>query len=401
MRISLKIAVDEDPKGVRAARAAAQANLETEAYWKGLIDGQSVEAEVRYKAARTRARAFGFDYASVGVLAAERPLTDILARFEELVARRLVDSPAATAALLGGEAPPVLKLSGLLDVYTGLQAGGLSKLSPDQQRKWRNPKRRALDNLIAVIGDKPLAEVSRGDALDFRAWWMGRILEEGVEIGTANKDIGHINRMLTTLIDAHRLDFLSPFARLRIEGELTASRSAFEPAFVASRILAPGALGGLNPEAAAIVHIIAETGLRLSEAANLTAATIVLDSAIPHVVVTAEGRVLKTPQSERAIPLVGVALVAARAHPDGFPRYRDKSAGLSAIVNKVMDERGLRPTPAHSLYSLRHTFEDRLTAVEAPEKLIAALMGHKYARPKYGSGPSLAQKLEWLERIAY
>ncbi|TGS39077.1 hypothetical protein [Mesorhizobium sp. M8A.F.Ca.ET.182.01.1.1] len=43
----------------------------------------------------------------------------------------------------------------------------------------------------------------------------------------------------------------------------------------------------------------------------------------------------------------------------------------------------LLPTSEHKLYSLRHTFEDRLTAVEAPEEAIAPLMGRKCMRPKY------------------
>ncbi len=110
---------------------------------------------------------------------------------------------------------------------------------------------------------------------------------------------------------------------------------------------------------------------------------------------------MKTDQSERDMPLVGVALAAMQAQPDGFPRYRDKAASVSATINKFLDENGLLPTEGTTLYSLRHTFEDRLTAVEAPDKVAAAMMGHKYHRPRYGVGPSLAQKREWLERIAF
>jgi integrase len=110
---------------------------------------------------------------------------------------------------------------------------------------------------------------------------------------------------------------------------------------------------------------------------------------------------MKTEQSQRDIPLVGVSLMAAQLHPHGFPRYRDRAASLSALVNKVMSGRGLLPGPGYTLYSLRHTFEDRLTKVEAPDKVAAALMGHKFHRPRYGLGPSLEQKFEWLQRIAF
>ncbi len=86
---------------------------------------------------------------------------------------------------------------------------------------------------------------------------------------------------------------------------------------------------------------------------------------------------------------------------NGFPRYHDKADSLSALVNKVLDGRGLRPEPGQSLYSLRHTFEDRLTAVNAPDKIIACLMGHKWSRPRYGVGPSLELKRDWLAKIAF
>ena len=89
-----------------------------------------------------------------------------------------------------------------------------------------------------------------------------------------------------------------------------------------------------------------------------------------------------------------------KLHPKGFPRYRDKNASLSATVNKYLRSKKMLPTTDHSVYSLRHAFEDRLTAVEAPEKVIAAMMGHKYSRPKYGAGPSLEQKRTWLRKIA-
>jgi hypothetical protein len=49
---------------------------------------------------------------------------------------------------------------------------------------------------------------------------------------------------------------------------------------------------------------------------------------------------------------------------------------------------------------LRHALQDRFIAVEAPDMLVASVMGHKFTRPKYGAGPTLEQKQEWLARIA-
>ncbi len=96
-----------------------------------------------------------------------------------------------------------------------------------------------------------------------------------------------------------------------------------------------------------------------------------------------------------------VALAAMKLRPQGFPRYRDKSSSLSATVNKFLRVNGLRPTKDHSVYSLRHSFKDRLVAAEAPDSLIDSLMGHKTYKPKYGKGPSLELKLKYLQQIAF
>jgi integrase len=74
---------------------------------------------------------------------------------------------------------------------------------------------------------------------------------------------------------------------------------------------------------------------------------------------------------------------------------------LSATLNKYLWENDLRPTQDHTVYSLRHSFKDRLIAVEAPDSLIDSLMGHKTYKPRYGRGPSLELKLKFLEQIAF
>ena len=133
---------------------------------------------------------------------------------------------------------------------------------------------------------------------------------------------------------------------------------------------------------------------------NLTAAQIVLDTPIPLIRIRAEGRVLKTEHSERDIPLVGLALDAMRRHPDGFPRYFDKGSSLSATLMKHFGKHGLLPTDKHKIYSFRHSFKDRLKAVEAPEELIDEMMGHRTDKPKYGDGYGLGLKLTYLHLSA-
>lgn len=400
VRQSTKIRVADDPRGTKARKVADKIDAETEAYWKGLLGGRAEEAQERYDAARARARGFGFDYLQPEDIA-KVPTSEILARVSMAQSASTAAEEAAVTALLGGEPVPDLMLSGLFEEFKALNRVSNKDMSEDQKRKWANPKKRAVANFIGVVGDRRVADVTRSQAMDFRQWWEERVLTEGIEIATANKDFGHLNTMFKAIERAKRIGLGPIFAEMRITGETTGQRTAFLPGYVQDVLLADGALDMINPEARRVLYLIAETGLRLSEACNLTEETIRLDDPIPHVQVRPDGRRMKTEQSERDIPLVGVALMAMRLQPHGFPRYRDKAASLSAAVNKTLAENGLLPSKGHTAYSFRHTFEDRLTAIEAPEKVVAALMGHKFHRPRYGLGPTLQHKLDYLQRIAF
>lgn len=397
---STKIRIADDPRGIAAAAAAKKINADLEAYWRGLFLGNGDEAKQRYAAARQFTRAMGHDYVPAAELIHRRP-GEILARVESVMQRGHKPNSEAAVAVLGLVEKPALKLSQLFSEYESAQRAAIADLSEEQKRRWRNAKTHAVNTLIEIVGDKALADMTRNDALEFREHWQQRVIEEKVEIGTANKSIGHLNKMWRVMNTQHRLSLDPIFAELRLEGEGTATRAAYEASYVQKEILKAGALGDLNDEARHVIYLIADTGLRISEAVNLSDSTIILEHDVPHVSVEPDGRRMKTDDSRRKIPLVGVALEVMKLNPGGFPRYRDKNAGLSALVNRILTDKKLRPTPQHSLYSLRHCFEDRLTAVEAPEKVIASLMGHKYSRPKYGAGPSLAQKKHWLDKIAF
>ncbi len=397
IKITTGVRVADDPRGVTAAKKAAVINGQVEQLWRDKLGGRSEDGQARYDAARSQARMWGFDYLTAEDVAA-RPIGEVLKR---VGTAKKADDDSLAVSLLGGVDPPKIMLSGLFTAYEMIASTENRGMSADQIRRWKAPRVKAIRNLQNLIGDKALADISRGDALAFQDWWRDRILGEDMDIGTGNRDIGQIAKMLKDVDRKHRLGLDLTFNDLRIPGERDKSRVAFPIAFVRDKIMAEGALNAMNEEQRRIVYLIAETGLRLSEACNLTRETIILDAAVPHIQVRENGRRLKTEQSKRDIPLVGAALMAMQAQPDGFPRYRDKSTSLSNVANKALDTHKLRPTPEHTIYGLRHTFEDRMTAVEAPEKIAASLMGHKFHRPKYGSGPSLEQKLEWLQRMAF
>lgn len=400
VRISTDIAVADDPKAIRATQRVQTLNTELEAYWRGLRDGQSGEARKRFEAARKRALALGVTYETVTELMAGK-LENLVERIELLIDRKLIDSETDVAAVLGGEQPVSITWSKLLPEYQEMKKAEMALKSPNQRRKWKNPRLLAVNNFVGLIGDKALDRTTRADTLKFRNWWLDRIVDEDLDIGTANKNIGIISRMYRDYNKVNQLNLPPIWADLRIEGEQDKQRAAFKAEHVQTAILGPGVLDDLNDQARALLRLVADTGLRLSEACALDETTIVLDDDVPHVKVRPIGRQLKVMHTARDIPLVGVALDAAKEFPEGFSRYLDKADSLSALVNKYLDNRRLLPTDDHSFYSLRHTFEDRLTAVDAPEKVIAMLMGHKTLRPKYGDGPDLQQKQRWMQMIAY
>lgn len=400
--VSTRIRIVDDPLARRAKKIIAELDEAQHRIWREKRTGGKPDAQRLFEEARQAAARLGFAYVTAAEGAATLAAGDIVRRLETLGRDQPMPSEKAVAALLGGVDPPSFMVSDLLGEFVAIHKAALNKKSPAQLKKWRIPKQTALDRFIEVIGgDKPFAALTRLDAIAWRDHWNDRVITDGIEIDTANKNIGRIS-VLYKACNSHRQLGLSPiFDNLRIAGALERQRLAFDPEIVRTRFFAEGMFADLNEQARRIIFLIAETGLRLSEACNLSRSTIRLDGDIPHIQVRPDGREMKTADSQRDIPLVGAALEAMNLQPDGFPRYRDKADSLSALVNQALTVRGLRPAAGQSLYSLRHTFEDRLTAVEAPEKVVASLMGHKWHRPKYGKGPTLSQKQAWLLKIAF
>lgn len=379
---------DVDPRGwvaisletrdlARAERLKGAVERELEAYWVTLKRGGSDDDKERYRGAIERARLEGFEYRPVEELAKSN-IDDILSRLqrlEELGAARAAGAATpiaepvrlAVPALLGGAEKPVLTLSKSLDQFYHLTRDRIRAKSDDQLRRWKAPRLKAINNLIALIGDKPLADITRTDALSLRAWWQDRVIEEGYTPNSANKDFGHLAQLLDTLNDALELGLTKPFAKLRLLDDEKGKRSPFTIDQLKA-LAEPGALAGMNEEAQGILLAMIETGMRPSEICGLEKDDIVLDAEIPHVKIRQKSyRRLKTSYSQRDIPIVGISLTAFQSNGAGFPRYRDRSSQLSALVNKVLRGRKMLPTDNHSLYSIRHSFQDRLTAADMPD----------------------------------
>lgn len=397
---STKIRVADDPDRQRARRVADRFNTALEGYWRDLAHGQAAGARQRFREAVTRARRLGFDYQTVNDLAAG-PLVELLRRIETLEARGLTADTPAIEAVLGTATESRIMVSGLFDEYATFMRAEVQKFPRERLRIWTNAHKAAVTNFLMVLGaDKPVTAVTRSDANAFRRWWGDRIADEGLKASSANIQIGHVSVMLEKVALAHDLDLAPVFAKMRFADD-SEQGVPFPTAFLRDRMLAPGALDGLNDEARRVMFVMMETGMRPSEICGLEAKSIKLDAEIPHVELTPnEHRRLKTKKARRLMPLVGVALKAMQAQPKGFPKYAGKAPSMSAIINQYLRANKLMPSEDHTLYSLRHSFKDRLRAVEAPGELVDMLMGHSNGGPSYGAGYMLEQKAKWLQRIA-
>ncbi|WP_246710348.1 tyrosine-type recombinase/integrase [Martelella soudanensis] len=366
--------------------------------WEARLAGDSDDAEARFQAAAELAQRRGYRYLTVEKVA-QLPRTELLERIETTAEER--HAPRETAALLGGVTEPLITVERALELYWSLAKDRAVGKSEDQLHRWRNPRIKAIRNFIGVCGNLPINEISGDVMLDFRAWWVERVDIEGMSPDTANKDFTHLGDVLKTVNNMKRLGLVLPLTDIALKSGEAKTRPPFSNGWIRDQLLRPGALDGLNDEARAIFLAMINTGARPSELAGLTPGEIHLDADIPHISIKPIGRKLKSGNAKRTIPLLGVSLEAMRQFPDGFGRYRKRSAGLSGTINKFLRENGLCETPAHTLYCLRHSFEDRMFAAGIDERIRRDLMGHTLNRERYGAGASLEQMSDLLQPLSF
>lgn len=379
------------------------------AYWEALAAGENNDATAAYDAARRLAAARGFSYRTAADLATNASLDDLLRRLEALIRPDgRVASSAECVALLGGVEPPTTKLSEALHEMMEFSAvDRLARFSDEQRKRWRQPREAAIADFIAVVGeDRPILEITRADAQAFRKWLDGRITgPDRLTRNTANKKIGFLSDLFRTWTEYHAIKAESPFAKLRFrDDQRRTKRLPFTADWIRQRLLAPGALDRLNEEARDVLLVMINTGARPNEIIGAGLADFAVDAELPFLDIRAnENRAVKTETSPRQIPLLGVSLDAARriVARGGMSRYVGKSDSWSAAVGKYLRENGLRETPQHSAYCLRHSFEDRMTEAGVDDRIRAELMGHKYDRPDYGRGGSMERRAALLRPISF
>jgi integrase len=322
---------------------------------------------------------------------------------KEDVDRRLKQllTPADFAALErlihGNEGSTTPYLSEALDLYlTQKRKGSLEHFAKDA--------RRVIGYVIGVVGDKRLDTYQRTDANAVRDSFLKRMKTESVA-----RYFHTINAVVHWAQKEHGLDFKNVFSGIQIadRGYDTTPRKQFTDA---ERKALMAACRELADDRRCIIAMIADTGARPGEIIGLRVSDVHLSADIPYIHIQPYGeRTVKTPYSNREVPLVGEALWAAKLAVVGkpadgllFPEYgpsRKRVDSACTALAKWIKESLRIPK---SLYCLRHSMQTRLRSKGCPENVEISIGGWTDGKPKanrgYGTFP-LELKLSYLERV--
>lgn len=402
---------------MRDAREYADEQL-----WAALRHGADAKtAQERYDAALRLSTALDMPYRTKAQLMADandqrhfgpdgeiRTLPEIMRRPLEAVARSVDATAPVVERVIYGEVdrPKLTVMKAVEEYIADMKINGWQNKSPGQRRSAANHRRHAVEVFKMVIGNRPIEEITREDARQYYSHWGERIRNGEIVVDMAKRRMGDMRVLFTWAVErSDTPDAPNPFAGLSfIPPRVKKRRVSYSPEFIRDNFLRGDKLSGLNTEARRALLVIVATGCRPSEIVNLKAENIVLDGPVPHLRLRDRAdRELKTATSNRDVPLVGVALAALQANVaagnrDGFPRYYDNSNSFSAAANKFLKENGLRETPDHTIYCLRHMAEDLAKDAGLDLEMRMELFGHAKTRSEYGRGFTLDAKRDALER---
>ena len=253
-----------------------------------------------------------------------------------------------------------------------------------------------------MVGDRDVSQYTREDAKLF----VRHLEMRGNKTATIRRRINSLSAIFNYAYAELDLDKRNPFSRLIIKGE---GDDSFKRGVFANGQLKQGYDKAIasDSQIKLLMPLLGETGCRLAEIVGLRLDDIELENDLIHIRPNAARR-LKTRSSQRILPLVGYAKVAmeeALKASDGeylFPRYikdgKCKADHASAALNKWLkkDFDGL------TAHCLRHTFRDRLRAVECPMDMIDQIGGWRSFGSignSYGKGYSIEHISEWMNAV--
>jgi integrase len=412
----------------KAVKKAAPLIAKDEALWKSLRSSEGMTTRETRDAAAAILERLGLEPGSARLEYPHHELTPIeelndyfeqrygeafsRARYEDddVAVKRLLNPAEREAVRLVREDPAGCQrlLSDARDVYLANHRKG-------NQTKFANGVRFAIDQVIDAVGDLPLQSYRRPDAYKVRDYLLAR----KTTTTTVRRRLNDINSVFNSGLKEFDLKATktNPFEDLGIpneEGDAT-KREGFSKAELAT---IAAACIETDDDIRHIAAINADTGARLGEVVGLRIGDVTLDGDLPHLHFRRHlhlGRTLKNDQSERKVPLLGLALWGAtralqvareRGEVEGwlFPRYAAdndiRKEHASNTLNKWLKTK-LRI--GKTTHSFRHAMQTRLKHVGVPKEYRDAIggWGTRTVSDTYGDDYLLSLLREHLAKVIF
>jgi integrase len=265
------------------------------------------------------------------------------------------------------------------------------------------PPKLALETFISLAGDRDVVSYTRDDAKLF----VDALLTQGNKTATIRRRINCIAAILNYAYAELDVDKRNPFSRLFIKGE---GQDAHKRGTFTLDQLKQGYDHALSSgsQIKLLMPLLGETGCRLAEVVGLELQDIDMENDLILIRPNSIRR-LKTRNRERTLPLVGYAKVAmelALEQADErylYPRYLKDGTCRATHASNALGKWLKKDFDGLTAHCLRHTFRDRLRAVECPLELLDQIGGWSTIGTigsKYGRGYPLQLMQNSIEKIA-
>ena len=264
-----------------------------------------------------------------------------------------------------------------------------------------NPIQVALRSLFEVAGDRDVRSYTREDA---RALLV-HLKSTGIKTSTMRKRLVCIGAIINYAYQELEVEKRNPFSKMIIMGE---GQDATKRGTFTKDQLIDGYTEAFTSKSniQLLFPILGETGCRLAEIVGLRVEDVDWDAQVLNIRPNIKRR-LKTSGSERLIPLNATALLALEKATKMtssewlFPRYIKENGCYATHASNALAKWTKRRWGL-TAHSLRHTFRDRLRAVETPLEAIDQLGGWSSVKTigsSYGRGYSVEHLRRYLDAI--
>ncbi len=330
---------------------------------------------------------------------ADKSSRAIAARLDEYwMSLRIADLNIPSMLPVNGQVTTetVITLQQALQNYHSLKGSGKDDL-------FFRSSERFVRYVIEGLGNRPLDRYTSADAAAFR----DQLFEKGLSSSSVKRTFASIRSIVNLSIKEYGLSCNNAFTQTFIPDKNDVKKRPPIPTENLSVI--QDRCREMDDDLRWLIALISDSGMRLAEAAGLLKTDILLHCEIPHICLRPHAwRQLKTANSRRLIPLVGASLWAGHRILDqtestfAFPRFtnaeRCNSNSASATLNKW-----IRPFVPNGcvIHSFRHSFRDRLRALDTPSEIADSLGGWntKSVGYSYGKGYDLVTLNRWITRI--